>query len=549
MPTILVLLVLLVPIVASAQPADLVVENAVIYTVNPKAATARALAVKDGKFVAVGDSVARFVGPNTRRIDAKGAAVIPGLIDSHVHMRGLGDMLTSFDFRRAKSPREIAEAVAKKAETLPQGAWIVGRNWDQANWGDKFPTAADLDALVPNHPVFLRRVDGHAGWANTKALRVAEVTAETKDPTGGQILRDPAGKPTGILVDRAMALVARKIPPPLPQQVEESLARAAQECARLGMTTVHDAGTSRTEIEMYRKLIAGGRLPVRVYAMIGGEGDLWQEYLAKGPETGERLTIRSIKLVADGAMGSRGALFWQPYSDDKSTSGLQMLPSETIVRVAKAAVAKGFQVNTHAIGDKANTIVLDAYAEAFRAAGIEGHNDKRFRVEHAQVVRLPDFHKYADHSVIASIQSTHATSDMRWASQRLGPDRMMGAWAPQRFLKAGARITNGSDFPVEDPNPLWGFYSAITRQDHEGNPPGGFMPDQILSRERALESWTIDGAYAAFEESKKGSIEAGKAADFLILERDIMKVAPKEILTTKVRMTVLGGQVVHELRQ
>lgn len=546
MSTILVLLLMGLVSAASAQVADLVVENANIYTVDPKTPRAKALAVKDGKFIAVGASVAKHIGPNTRRIDAQGAAVIPGLIDSHVHMRSLGDMLTSFDFRRAKSPREIAEAVAKKAATLPKGAWILGRNWDQANWGDKFPVAADLDALVPDHPVFLRRVDGHAAWANTKAMQIAEITVDTKEPRGGQILKDAAGKPTGIFVDKAMGLVSRRIPPPVPQQVEESLARAAQECARLGMTTVHDAGCSRTEIEMYKRLIAAKRLPVRVYAMIGGEGELWDEYLKRGPEIGDRLTVRSIKLVADGAMGSRGALFWQPYSDDKSTSGLLMMPQEDITRIAKEALAKGFQVNTHAIGDKANSLVLESYQQAFKAAGVPGKNDKRFRVEHAQVVRLPDFQVYADNSVIASIQSTHATSDMRWASQRLGPDRMMGAWAPNRFLKAGARITNGSDFPVEDPNPLWGFYAAITRQDHEGNPPGGFMPDQILSRARALESWTMDGAFAAFEEGKKGSITVGKLADFLVLERDIMTAPPKEILGSKIKMTVLGGEIVHQ---
>jgi predicted amidohydrolase YtcJ len=306
------------------------------------------------------------------------------------------------------------------------------------------------------------------------------------------------------------------------------------------LTGVHDAGIGAEEIAAYKRLIASNRLPVRVYAMIGGAGDLWQRYLKSGPETRDHLTVRAIKLVADGAMGSRGAAFWQPYSDDPGNTGLLILSKEQIEKVARDAIAGGFQVATHAIGDKANRTVLDAYAGA-----LGPNNDKRFRIEHAQVVSLPDFALFSKYNVIASIQSTHATSDMRWAKDRLGPDRLNGAWAPQRFLKAGARITNGSDFPVESTNPLWGFYAAVTRQDHQGQPPGGFMPDQKLSRERALESWTKDGAYAAFEDKQKGSLESGKLADFVMLSQDIMKVPDNKLLDTRVLMTVLGGQVVY----
>ncbi|MEO8128733.1 MAG: amidohydrolase family protein, partial [Bryobacteraceae bacterium] len=290
----------------------------------------------------------------------------------------------------------------------------------------------------------------------------------------------------------------------------------------------------------YRKLIAAHRFPTRVYAMIGGVGPLWQEYQQKGPEIGEQLTVRSIKLMADGAMGSRGAAFWQPYSDDPGNTGLLILSKEQIETVARDAVKTGFQVNTHAIGDRANRTVLDAYG-----AVLGGSNDKRFRIEHAQVVSLPDFALFAKFKVIASIESTHATSDMRWASARLGPDRMMGAWAPKRFLAAGVAIANGSDTPVENPNPLWGFYAAVTRQDHQGNPPGGFMPDQKLSREEALRSWTLGGAYAAFEEKEKGSLEPGKLADFVMLSQDIMKAPDRDLLKTRVTMTVLGGDTVY----
>ncbi len=528
---------------AAAQVADLVVENAVIYTVDPKVPKAAALAVKDGKFLAVGNDVKRHIGPSTRRIDAKGAAIIPGLIDSHVHMRSFGDMLETMDLRGVSSIAEVARRVKEKAASLPPGTWIRGRNWDDTNWGGKLPVAADLDSAAPNHPVYLSRVDGHAGWANTRALVAGAVDKSTEDPKGGQIIRDGAGNPTGILVDRAQGLVTRKIPPLTVDDVEARLRKAALECARLGMTSVHDAGCSRTELDAYRRLIAKNQLPVRIYFMIGGAGELWDEYLKRGPEIGEKLTVRSIKLVADGAMGSRGAAFFQPYSDAKDNTGLLILQKEYIRDVAKDAVAKGFQVNTHAIGDKANRTVLDAYGEA-----VGEKKDHRFRVEHAQVVSLPDFALYAKYNVIASIQSTHATSDMRWAVNRLGPDRLLGAWAPRRFLNSGVRITNGSDFPVEDPNPFWGIYAAITRMDHQGNPPGGFMPDQKLSRDETLKSWTLDGAYAAFEEAKKGSITPGKVADFLILNKDIMTTPEKEILTALPRVTVLGGEIVYEAK-
>ncbi len=536
----------LIPL-ASAQIADLVVENANIYTVDAKQPKAVALAVKDGKFLLVGSKIpASLVGPQTQRLDAKGATIIPGLIDSHTHLRGLGDLLTSNDFRRAKSPAAIAQSLKVQADSLPSTSWITGRNWDQANWGDRMPSKADLDAVVPQHPVLLRRVDGHAAWVNTRALAIAKVTRETPDPPGGQILRDAQGEPTGILVDRAIGLVARHIPAATAQQVEASLARAAQECARLGLTGIHDAGIGRLEVEAYRRLVAKKQLPVRVYAMVGGTGELWDEVRKQGPVADPRFSLRAIKLVSDGAMGSRGAAFWQPYTDDKNNSGLLILSKEQVTETSKQALDAGFQVAVHAIGDKANSIVLQAFAEALAAKGLSGHNDKRFRVEHAQVIRLPDFQLFAAHDIIASIQSTHATSDMRWAAQRLGPDRLQGAWATNRFLKAGARIANGSDFPVEDPNPIWGLYAAFTRQDHDGNPPGGFLPDQVLSRARALESFTLDGAYASFEEKVKGSITVGKYADFVMLDRDIMTVPPKEVIGTKVRMTVLGGEVVYQ---
>ncbi|WP_321477736.1 amidohydrolase [uncultured Paludibaculum sp.] len=533
-------LVLVVP--AIAQKADLIVENARIYTVNPAQPSARAIAVADEKILAVGDDVSSYAGPRTRRIDAHGAALIPGLIDSHGHMRGLGGLLESRDLRHVKTVAEIAAYVKQQATGRAPGEWVVGRNWDQTNWGGQFPSAKDLDAVVTDRPVFLTRVDGHAGWANSKALALAGIDDKTPDPSGGKILRDPSGKATGILVDRAQGLVRSKIPPPTYAQIKRQLELAADECARLGLTGVHDAGVSADDLKAYKELIAEGKFPMRVYAMIGGEGALWKEYLQKGPEVGSQLTVRSIKLYADGALGSRGAALWQPYTDDKSNSGLMMTTKEDIERVARQAVERGFQVCTHAIGDRANRTVLDAYA-----AALGGHkNDKRFRVEHAQVISLPDFQMFADNSVIASMQATHATSDMRWIDKRIGPDRVAGAYAWQRFLKLGVPVADGSDFPVEEPNPMLGLYAAITRQDVTGQPPGGWTPGQRMSRPEALKSWTLAGAYAAFEEKIKGSLEKGKLADFVILDHDVMTVPALDIVKTKVRMTVVGGKVVYE---
>jgi predicted amidohydrolase YtcJ len=537
---ILALFTMLAVTLPAAVIADLVIENAHVYTVNSAQPQTSAIAVKGSRILALGADALAAIGPNTRRIDAKGATIIPGLIDSHVHMRGLGDILESFDLRAVKSIAQVAAIVKEAAAKTAPGEWIQGRAWDETNWGGQFPTADPLTAAAPNNPVFLSRIDGHAAWVNRKALDAAGITRDTKDPQGGKIVRDAKGEATGVLIDRAQGLVASKIPAPSSARVERAIARAAQECAKLGLTTVHDAGMGAPELAAYRKLIAEHRFPTRVYAMIGGTGPLWREYLQKGPEIGEQLTVRSIKLVADGAMGSRGAAFWQPYSDDPGNTGLLILSKDQIEAVARDAVKAGFQVNTHAIGDRANRTALDVYA-----AVLGGNNDKRFRIEHAQVVSLPDFALFAKYAVIASIQSTHATSDMRWASARLGPDRMMGAWASKRFLAAGAAIANGSDTPVENPNPLWGFYAAVTREDHEGNPPGGFTPDQKLSREEALRSWTLGGAYAAFEEKQKGSLEVGKLADFVMLSQDIMKVPDRDLLKTRVTMTVLGGEAVY----
>jgi len=526
--------------VNGVQPADMVVTNARIYTVDSQRPTASAMAIKDGRILFVGDDVAAYIGTATKKIDAHGATVVPGLIDSHGHMESLGEELATFDLRNVKTVAEVAAIVRKAAAGKPAGAWIRGQSWDQTNWGGQFPTADDLTAAAPNNPVFLTRVDGHAAWVNRKALELAGITAKTPDPPGGKIIRDKTGKPTGILIDRAQGLVGEKIPPATQAEIRDHLLRAAKRCVSVGLTGVGDAGDSEMELAAYRDLIAKHELPIRVNAMIGGTGKLWQEYMKRGPEIGDRLSVRSVKLFADGAMGSRGAAFLAPYADDPGNSGLLMMTKEQIEAVARDAAAHGFQVCTHAIGDRANRITLEAYG-----AVLGGKNDKRFRIEHAQVVAPEDFQLFAKYSVIAAIQSTHATSDMRWVEKRIGPERAKGAYAWRRFLSLGVHISNGSDFPVEPPNPLWGFYAAVTRQDHSGNPPGGWYPDQRMTREEALRSWTIDAAYAAFEEKQKGSLAPGKLADFTMLSNDIMKVPAAEILKTRVLMTVVGGEVVY----
>lgn len=532
------------PSAPGVAPAGLIVTNATIHTVDPAQPRARAIAVRNGRILAVGADVSTHRGSQTQVIDARGATLIPGFIDSHGHLAGLGQSLEIVDLRDAASAAEAVRRTANAARDRPPGEWILGRGWDQTRWpGAEFPAAAELSAAVPVHPVYLTRVDGHAAWVNQFALDAADINAATADPPGGRIHRDSAGRPAGILIDRAMGLVSRRIPAPSHAQLKERLARAAVECARLGLTTVHDAGVSAAEIAAYRELIAEDRLPVRIYAMIRGEGELWRQYLDRGPEIGPFLTVRSIKLVADGALGSRGAALKEPYSDEPSNSGLLILPREDIERVARAAVSRGFQVNTHAIGDLANRAVLDAYA-----AALGGPNDLRFRVEHAQIVSPADMTMFAKYGLVASMQATHATSDMRWAEQRVGPDRIAGAYAWKSFLKLGVPVANGSDFPVEEADPLPGFYATVTRQDAAGHPPGGWLPAERLSRAEALESWTLAGAFAAFEEKEKGSLTPGKLADFVLLSHDILRAPPKQILAARVLLTVVNGRIVHDTR-
>lgn len=469
--------------------------------------------------------------------------ILPGLTDAHGHLYGLGLSLDVVNLTGTKSFDEAIARVKERAATTPKGQWIVGRGWDQNDWPVKeFPTAAALDAAIPDHPVFLRRVDGHAAVTNTAGLRAAGVTAATQDPDGGRVIRDANGNPAGTFVDAAMDLIEDHMPAPTHEQRKARVHAAAKAIAANGLTEMHDAGMDAATIKAVKELIDEKRFPIRVYAMLGDNDELLRTWFASGPlmEYGGRLTIRSVKLYADGALGSRGAALLDPYSDDAGNSGLMLAKPEHILDVARRGRTAGFQINTHAIGDRGVRNVIDAYV----TAGV-GAND-RFRVEHLQVIAPPDVPRLVEHGIIASVQPTHATSDMYGAEARLGPERVKGAYAWQTVLHAGGRLALGSDFPVEDVNPFFGLYAAVTRQDQAQWPAGGWYPSQRLSLAEALRGFTKDAAYAAFEEQSRGTIEVGKLADFTIVEGDFF--ALPELYKAKVKFTVVGGEVVYGVR-
>lgn len=522
--------------------------NATIHTVDPDNPEASALVFSDeGVIVAVGEEkeLSEEYADATRR-DAGGQTVVPGLIDAHAHLMGLGQSLTRARLEGTSSKSDIIERLESHAESLPPGAWLLGRGWDQNDWREQnFPTRADLDDAFSDRPVWLTRIDGHAGWANTAALEAAGMLAETPaDPEGGRIVRADDGSPTGVFVDAAMSLVEQAVPPMPLEQRARALRLALERTARSGLTGVHEAGTSLTDYHLYQAAVDAGQFPLRVYAMAAGQGDLYRA-LCEGEAArayGGRLVVRSIKLYMDGALGSRGAALLEPYSDDPDNRGLLQMGPDRLRRAATEAMECGLQVNTHAIGDRGNREVLDAYAEAMDATG---GGPGRHRVEHAQVVAPEDFPRFAELGLIAAVQPTHATSDMPWAEERLGPERIKGAYAWQSFLEAGVPLALGSDFPVEKVDPLLGFYAAVTRQDPGGKPEGGWYPDQRLSREEALRGFTLDAARAAFMEDEVGSLEPGKRADFVILSDDIMSIPAPKILETRVLATYLDGRAVY----
>ena len=543
-------LLALLALAPAVQAADLLVDNVNGYTLDShgKLQHFQALLVDQGKVVATGNraELASRAG-DAKVIDGHGKTLLPGLIDAHGHVLELGYARNNVDLAGTKSLDEALAKVKAYAAAHPEAKWILGSGWNQEIWKlGRFPTAKELDTAVADRPVWLSRVDGHAGWANSAAIKLAGVDKASKDPNGGRIERDAGGNPTGVFVDGATALIDAKVPPPTPQQKAAALDTALAEMASVGLTGVGDAGIDLANYELYRQYADQHKLTARIYAMIRGTGDDFDTISKDGPLIGygnDFLTVRAVKLFADGALGSRGAAMLAPYSDDPHNRGLLFLkPAELTAEIGKA-LGKGYQVAVHAIGDHANREVLDSYAAAYKthADGIARRN----RVEHAQIVSLKDIPRFVPLQLIASMQPTHATSDMNMAEDRIGHERIKGAYAWQRFLKQGTIVAGGSDFPVESPNPFYGLYSAITREDHAGQPPGGWYPDQDMTPAEALRAFTLDAAYAEHAEKTLGTLEPGKWADFILIDHDIFKDPASKIWNTKVLQTWVGGKQVY----
>ncbi|KAF1720714.1 amidohydrolase [Pseudoxanthomonas wuyuanensis] len=538
----------------AAEPGITVLTAARIHTSNPQQPQAEAIAWdRSGRLLAVGSAQelhARY--PQASRIDKPGATVIPGLIDAHGHVMGLGYALMRADLTGTRSKDEAIARLREYEKQLPAGAWLQGGGWDQNHWpGKAFPTAADLDAAFPDRPVWLERVDGHAGWANSAALNAAAAIAAQPlegdwHPQGGRIERID-GQPSGVLVDRAMDLVNAAMPAPDDAVREQALRTAVRTLVGHGLTGVHDMGVSRQDLALMKKFADAGQLPLRINAYADGAGEALEDLCADGlyRHPGGRLQMRGVKLYMDGALGSRGAALLQDYSDDHGNRGLLLTEPAALESAVRKARDCGVQVATHAIGDRGNRIVLDTYAGVL---GDDGKNDRRWRVEHAQVVALEDIPRFAPLGVIASMQPTHATSDMPWAQDRVGAQRIEGAYAWQRFLASGAKLALGSDFPVESPDPRLGLYAAVTRQDREGQPPGGWLPAQKLSPSEALRGFTRDAAYAGRDETEVGQLAPGLRADFVMLAQDPLSVQAQALDDLEILSTWVDGRAVFEAR-
>jgi predicted amidohydrolase YtcJ len=528
--------------------ADLIVVNGRVYTVDDSRPMVSAFAVQNGRIVFAGSDreVRALAGSRTRVVDAGGGTVVPGMVDAHAHLLGLGVSLRNVALAGSKTYEEVIARVVERAKTAKPGEWILGRGWDQNLWPEKkFPTHEALTRALPNNPVVLTRIDGHAILANAMAMSAAKVTAATRDPEGGRIERLADGSPAGVFVDNAESLIGRAVPGSTTAQTREAILAAVAEANKWGLVGIHDAGESQRTIDIFESLARAGKFNLRNYVMVSGDSADVTHYFAVGPRSAlydGHIWVRAIKLYSDGALGSRGAALLAPYADDHGNTGLLVTPPAELQRIATGALRRGFQVAVHAIGDRGNRVVLDAYDAALKAVPTADH---RFRVEHAQVISPQDIPRFATLGVIPSMQASHQTSDMRWAETRVGPERIKGAYAWRSLLNTGVIIPNGSDFPVEEVNPLISFHSAVSRQDASNWPPGGWYPDQVMTREEALKAMTIWPAYAGFQEKVMGSITPGKYADFVILDRDIMTVPASEILATRVMSTWIGGKAVY----
>ncbi|HYX08861.1 MAG TPA: amidohydrolase [Bacteroidales bacterium] len=536
---IIVFLMILTGCNKDLKKADMIINNATIYTTDSSFSIAEAMAVKDGKIMAVGTNEEinnKFSGE--KKINMQGKFIYPGFIDPHSHFYGYGLSLGNADLTGTTSFKEIIEILENHHKNHP-GEWLTGRGWDQNDWADKeFPTRKLLDKKFPGVPLLLTRIDGHAALASGEALKRANITPDTKIEGGEILIKN--GMLSGILIDNAIELVEKIIPKPDSATMANALLKAQANCFAVGLTTVSDAGLDAQVINLMDKLQQEDTLKMKIYAMLNPTDENFEQYVSHGIYQTPRLDVRSIKLFADGALGSRGALLLKPYTDDPGNSGLLLKHPDYYREMCHIAFSANYQVNTHCIGDSAVRLMLSVYGEF-----LKGKNDRRWRIEHAQIVDPSDLPLFGKYSVIPSVQTTHATSDMYWAGNRIGPERLKNAYIYKELLQQNGWLPNGSDFPVESINPLYGFYAGITRKDHKGYPAGGFQPENAITREQALRAMTIWAAKACFEEDIKGSIEPGKAADFVVTSEDIMNMDVQNIPQLKIDQTFVDGICVY----
>lgn len=524
--------------------------NGHILTMEEAVPEVEAFAVgEDGFIAAVGTAAGlKTTFPGAEVVDLDGRTVMPGIIESHGHLLSLGQSSLELNIEGAASPEDAVARVAERVANTPSGEWITGWGWDEGAWAKDYPDNAALSRASPDNPVFLRGLHGFAGWANVMAMELAGIDADTQDPPNGAIVKNPeTGTPTGILTNEAQELLTRHIPPLSQAQVEEALRLAIQECHRFGITSIHEARTTDVMLDALEALKERGELDARIYTMLDWtEPELLERHFAQGPELDPQhlLTVRCIKVFVDGALGSRGAAMLEPYSDAPGEEGLVVTPSDRLRALTERALRTGFQVAVHAIGDRANRITLDAFEQALRAVPEAG--DHRLRVEHAQIVSPEDIPRFGELDVVLSMQPPHCTSDMPWVEDRVGPERVRGAYAWRSLLNTGVHLTLNSDFPGETLNPFHGMYAALTRRSPEGDPAGGWYPDQCLSRSETLEGYTLEAAYAEFSEELKGKLLPGMLADFIILTRDIRRIPVQDFLSLEVEATFLGGRKVFQ---
>lgn len=532
---------------AVEEGAVILISNARIYTFdtgNTVLESGSMAFTRDGEILGIGanEPMSRIYA-GARHINLDGKTVLPGLIDSHGHLYGLALSFTMADLSGTRSKADVINRLREFESGLPENEWLLGRGWDQNDWPEQaFPDRADLDAEFPDRPVWLRRIDGHAAWGNSLAIAQADRDlAGDWQPEGGFIHRGPAGEPSGIFIDGAMDYVDKAVPETSPELVDAALDLATNAMVSLGLTGVHDPGVDRGVIALYQKKIAQGAFPIRVYAMADGMQETTDWLCKEGPleDPSGRLFMRSVKLYADGALGSRGAALLEDYADDPGNRGLMFIGADEMEAAIRRVLSCGLQAGVHAIGDAANRQVLDAYE---RALAEFPENPGRHRMEHAQIIHPDDISRFSELGVIAAMQPTHATSDMYWADERLGPERLAGAYAWQSLLDSGARLALGSDFPVEQVNPMLGIHAAVTRQDMEGWPEGGWVPEERMTREDAIRAFTLDAAYAGFMEKLTGSLEMGKRADFIVLDQDIMQIPAADIVRLRVAETWVDGE-------